>query len=270
MQDRQREMAIQIEGISLSIGDKELLRSASLEVRKGCMTALLGANGAGKTTLLKCLLGMIKPSVGEIFINEQTINSYSRPALARELAYVPQLLEAKVGFTVLDFVMMGRYAHQGGFTHADKEGTEIARSALDTVSMSQFSSSSMQTLSGGERQKICIAAALAQQSPILILDEPTAHLDPYQRDEIHVLLSDIAKQDGLSVLAVTHDLNWASMDFDEIYGMKDGEIAIQGSVENVFNQVNLHQLFGVEFTMINHPVNKRLMVIPSVRKEREC
>jgi len=179
-------------------------------------------------------------------------------------------IESKVGFTVIDFVMMGRYAHQGGFSNSDTEGLKIATEALEKVGMPDFSKRTLHTLSGGERQKACLAAALAQQSSILILDEPTAHLDPYQRDEIQSLLTNIAKQDDLSVLAVTHDLNWTSMDFDYLYGMKQGEVIVSGSVSKEFNPNNLHRLFGVDFTTVEHPITKRLVIIPSVRKEKKC
>ena len=262
--------AISIEGVSLSIGEKQLLRSVSLNVKKGSLTAILGPNGVGKTTLLKCLLGMVKPSSGSIKVHGNDLGSYSRSGLARELAYVPQLLETKVGFTVLEFVMMGRYAYQSGFGYSDQEGLEVCEVALDKVGMCDFSKRTLDTLSGGERQKVCIAAALAQQSSILILDEPTAHLDPYQRDEIQSLLADIARQDGLSVLAVTHDLNWVSMDFDYLCGMKQGEVVVNDSVDEAFNEKNLFQVFGVEFTMVDHPITKRSMVLPSARKESEC
>ena len=261
---------IRIGALSHYIGEKQLLNAVSLDLRKGSLTALLGENGAGKTTLLKCLLGIVKPSSGSLEICGEDIQSYSRIGLARELAYVPQLLESKVDFTVLDFVMMGRYAYQGGFSYHDKDGAEVVKEALNKVGMSDFSNRTLHTLSGGERQKVCIAAALAQQSSILILDEPTAHLDPYQRDEIQSLLAHIAKQEGLSVLVVTHDLNWVSMSFDYMYGMKLGKVVVNGAVDEVFNQDNLHQLFGVDFTMIEHPVTKRLMVLPSVRKETRC
>ena len=263
---------IRIEALSHHIGEKQLLNAVSLNLRKGSLTALLGENGAGKTTLLKCLLGIMKTSSssGSLEVCGEDVQSYSRIGLAREIAYVSQLLESKVDFTVLDFVMMGRYAYQGGFSYHDKGGAEVVKEALDKVGMSNFSNRTLHTLSGGERQKVCLAAALAQQSSILILDEPTAYLDPYQRDEIQSLLADIAKQEGLSLLVVTHDLNWVSMNFDYMYGMKQGKVVVNGTVEEVFNQDNLHQLFGIDFTMIEHPVAKRLMILPSVGKGTKC
>lgn len=260
------EHAIALDGVSLSVGDKCIIDSISLTLKPGEMTALLGANGAGKTTLIKCLIGILKPQAGHITILDSPIQSYSRTALARAIAYVPQLLEAKIDFTVLEFVMMSRYAHQSGFGYNDPTGVAIATQSLKKVEMQSFSKRTMHTLSGGERQKVCIAAALAQQSPILVLDEPTAHLDPHQRDEIHSLLVHVAQQEKLSVLAVTHDLNWASMDFDSIYGMKNGQIILSGSVDTALNQKSLHKLFGVNFTLVPHPVTQRPMVVPSARK----
>ncbi len=259
--------AISIDGLSLSIGKSQLLDNVSLRVKQDSMTAIIGANGAGKTTLLKCLLGLLKPNAGRIEVNGMDVKSYSRTELAHELAYVPQLLEASVPFTVLDFVMMGRYAHEGGFGYRDKDGEKIANSALERVHMSDFAQRTLQTLSGGERQKVCIAAALAQQTPILILDEPSAHLDPRQREEVHSLLTDIAKNDGLSILTVTHDLNWAAMDYDYIFGMKEGRVVTQGSASEVITGESLYALFGVDFTMVPHPETQSPMVIPAIRSE---
>jgi ABC-type cobalamin/Fe3+-siderophores transport system ATPase subunit len=258
--------SIEIKDLSLSIGKSKLLDGVSLHVDAGSLVALVGANGAGKTTLLKCLLGLMKPDAGAIEVNGKHTKQYTRPELARQLAYVPQLLEASVPFTVLDFVMMGRYAHESGFAFGDEEGVVVAKNALERINMSHFSGRSLQTLSGGERQKVCIAAALAQQSPILLLDEPSAHLDPRQREEVHEILSDIAKMDQLSILTVTHDLNWAAMDFDVIFGLKQGRVVVEGSSSEVMTQENLHSIFGVNFTLMSHPETGNPVVIPSVRK----
>ena len=259
--------ALHIKNVSLSIWGTPLLQDVTLTVKRGQSVAIIGANGAGKTTLLKCLLGLMKPDSGEIFVNGKLTSEYSRPALARQLAYVPQLLEASVPFTVLDFVMMGRYAYEDGFAFGDREGLSIAKESLERVNMSHFSQRTIQTLSGGERQKICVAAALAQRAPILILDEPSAHLDPRQREEIHAILSEIARSDGLSVLTVTHDLNWAAMNYDYIFGMNRSRLVTHGTPEELMTQENLHSIFGVNFSLIPHPETGKPIVIPSVGKE---
>jgi len=260
-------MTITIQNLSLSIGKSRLLDDVSLSVAKGERVAIVGANGAGKTTLLKCLLGLIRPDDGVIEIDGVPSQSYSRPMLARQLAYVPQLLEASVPFSVFDFVMMGRYAHEGGWSLRDDEGVAIAREALRRIGMEHFSQRTMSTLSGGERQKICIAAALAQQAPILVLDEPSAHLDPRQREEVHHILSEIGQEQGMTILAVTHDLNWAAMDYDRMIGMAGGRVVYDGSSESVMTVENLQAVFGVEFALYPHPETGKPMVVTSVRKE---
>lgn len=244
-----------------------MLDDVSLSVKQGERVAVVGANGAGKTTLLKSLLGLIRPDSGSIEIEGKLISEYTRVELARKLAYVPQLLEASVPFTVLDFVMMGRYAHEGGFAQSDKDALEIAQDSLGVIGMQAFAQRTISTLSGGERQKICIAAALAQQAPILILDEPSAHLDPRQREEIHHILCDIGQQKGLTILAVTHDLNWASMDYDRMFGMSSGRVVFDGKSECLMTRDNLRHVFGVDFSLCPHPETGRPIVIPSVRKE---
>jgi len=262
--------SIEICDLSLRIGKSTLLDKVVLQVKPGEMVALVGANGAGKTTMLKCLLGLMKPGSGSISVNGKLTSDYSRPELARQLAYVPQLLEASVPFTVLDFVMMGRYAYEDGFTFGDDDGEKVARRALERINMSHFSHRTILTLSGGERQKICIAAALAQQSPILILDEPSAHLDPRQREEVHMILSEIAASDNLSILTVTHDLNWAAMEYDYIYGMSEGQIKVEGTPDEVMTRENLNTIFGVDFSLMTHPEIGKPMIVPSVRKGRGC
>ncbi len=259
------EYSILVEGVSLSIGRSRLLDDVSLKVKRGSMTAILGANGAGKTTVLKCLLGLVKPSSGRVEVNGRDVNLYSRVDLARELAYVPQLLNASVSFTVLDFVMMGRYAYEGGFGYQDKEGEGVAMDALQRVDMSKFIDRKLHTLSGGERQKVCLAAALAQESEILILDEPSAHLDPRQSEEVHRLLAGVAESSGLTILTVTHDLNWAAMDYDYVFGMKDGRVVAEGLASEVITCDGLRALFGVDFTIVPHPDTERGMVVPTVR-----
>jgi len=259
--------AIHIENVSLKLGGSQILGDVSLRVGRGESVAVIGSNGAGKTTLLKCLLGLLKPDSGTIKVNGKLTSEYTRPELARQLAYVPQLLEASVPFTVLDFVMMGRYAYEDGFACGDRDGQAIAEQALERVNMSHFSKRTIQTLSGGERQKICVAAALAQQAPILILDEPSAHLDPRQREEVHGLLSEIAESDGLSVLSVTHDLNWAAMNFDYIFGMSQSRVVVEGTPDALMTQENLHKVFGVNFSLMPHPQTGKPMVIPAVREE---
>lgn len=260
--------SITINKLSLSIGKSRLLDEVSMTVGKGERVAIVGSNGAGKTTLLKCLLGLMKPDGGDIKIEGKESTSYSRLDLARQLAYMPQLLEASVPFTVLDFVMMGRYAHEGGWSFRDDEGLKIAEDSLRHIGMEHFAHRTISTLSGGERQKICIAAALAQQAPILVLDEPSAHLDPRQREEIHHILCEIGQKQGVTILAVTHDLNWAAMDYDRMVGMSDGRVVFDGPPETFMTPENLRAVFGVDFALYPHPETGKPMVIPSARKER--
>lgn len=251
----------------MSVGPSPLLEGVSLTLAKGERVAIVGSNGAGKTTLLKCLLGLMSAQSGTIEIDGVDSSKYSRLELARRIAYVPQLLEASVPFTVMDFVMMGRYAHEGGWSYRDKEGLEVAKACLESIGMMEFATRTISTLSGGERQKVCLAAALAQQAPILILDEPSAHLDPRQREEVHRILSEIGDQRGLSILAVTHDLNWAAMDYDRMVGMSERRVVFDGTPKEFMTVEHLRAVFGVDFTLCPHPETSKPMMIPTARKE---
>lgn len=259
--------SIQIKNLTLNIGQSRLLNEVSLSVGQGERVAIVGSNGAGKTTLLKCLLGLLRADDGVIEIDGKMSDDYLRVELARKLAYVPQLLEASVPFSVIDFVMMGRYAHESGWSQCDDEGYQISQDALAQIGMEAFAQRTISTLSGGERQKVCIASALAQQTPILVLDEPSAHLDPRQREEIHHILCDIGRKKGITILAVTHDLNWAAMDYDRMVGMSGGQVIYDGSPEMFMTVENLRAVFGVGFFLYPHPETGKPMVIPSARKE---
>lgn len=259
--------AIETKKASLSIGGSHLLMDVSLRVEESEFVAIIGANGAGKTTLIKCLLGLLKPDAGTIHIMGQSIEKYNRRELAQRIAYVPQLLEASIPFTVLDFVIMGRYAHGGGFSGTDTESRDTAMESLRLAKMESFAGRTLNTLSGGERQKTCIAAALAQQTPILVLDEPSAHLDPRQREEVHELLASIGRNSGISILTITHDLNWASMDYDRIIGMSHGRVILDGPPETCMSTNKLRSVFKVDFNLYPHPETHKPMLIPSTRKE---
>jgi len=254
--------AIRVEKLTLSRGGGRLLDDVSLTVGSGERVAIVGPNGAGKTTLLKCLLGLQRPDAGKVEVFGQPIGRYGRRELARQLSYVPQLLEASVPFTVLDFLMMGRYAHSGGFSNQDREGYRIARQALERIGMTRFAERVISTLSGGERQKICIAAALAQQAPVMVLDEPSAHLDPRQREEIHHILCEIGRMDGITILVVTHDLNWVAMDYDRMVGMAAGAVVADESPESFMSVETLERVFETRFLMHDHPETGRAIVIP--------
>jgi iron complex transport system ATP-binding protein len=261
---------IQASDLNLRIGSTQLLDDACLAIRTGERLAIVGPNGAGKTTLIRCLLGLTQPDSGRIEINGRPLAELSHTELARQLSYVPQQLAERISFTAMEFISMSRYAYGGGggggrgagFKQADEEGMEATEQAIELTGIGHLRHQALSTMSGGERQKVSIAAALAQQTPTLILDEPSAHLDPKQRDIIHGLLAKITREQNISLIVITHDLNWASADFDRIIGMKAGQTMVDAQAGAFMQKQTLIDIFDADWLLHPHPESGRPMVLP--------
>ena len=258
---------IQASDLNLRIGSTQLLDDASLAISTGERVAIVGPNGAGKTTLIRCLLGLTQPDSGRIEINSRALAELSHTELARQVSYVPQQLAERISFTAMEFISMSRYAYEGGggagFKQADEEGIEATEQAIELTGIGHLRHQALSTMSGGERQKVSIAAALAQQTPTLILDEPSAHLDPKQRDIIHSLLAKITREQNISLIVITHDLNWASADFDRIIGMKAGQTMVDAQADAFMQKQTLMDIFDADWLLHPHPESGRPMVLPS-------
>ena len=262
---------IQASDLNLRIGSTQLLDDASLAISTGERVAIVGPNGAGKTTLIRCLLGLTQPDSGHIEINGRPLAELSHTELARQVSYVPQQLAERISFTAMEFISMSRYAYGGGggrgaragFKQADEEGVEATEQAIELTGIGHLRHQALSTMSGGERQKVSIAAALAQQTPTLILDEPSAHLDPKQRDIIHSLLAKITREQNISLIVITHDLNWASADFDRIIGMKAGQTMVDAQADAFMQKQTLMDIFDADWLLHPHPESGRPMVLPS-------
>jgi ABC-type cobalamin/Fe3+-siderophores transport system ATPase subunit len=262
---------IQASDLNLRIGSTQLLDDASLAISTGERLAIVGPNGAGKTTLIRCLLGLTQPDSGSIKINGRPLAELSHTELARQVSYVPQQLAERISFTAMEFISMSRYAYGGGggrgaragFKQADEEGVEATEQAIELTGIGHLRHQALSTMSGGERQKVSIAAALAQQTPTLILDEPSAHLDPKQRDIIHGLLAKITREQNISLIVITHDLNWASADFDRIIGMKAGQTMVDAQADAFMQKQTLMDIFDADWLLHPHPESGRPMVLPS-------
>ena len=250
--------------LSLSMSGQQLLNSVDLNIQEGQRIAILGANGAGKTTLLRCLLGLIQPDSGQVLLQGENIRSLPRCDIARKIAYVPQGLNAEIPFSVRDFILMSRYSRPGashGLIAKDDEGLEIAYTMMQHAGIEHLAHRSLNTLSGGERQKASIAAALTQQAPILILDEPAAHLDPKQQDSIQLSLDEIQQFKNHTIITVTHDLNWAAGNYDRLVGLKKGSIISDSSPKEFMTSDNLCSIFDANWEIHPHPRTGHPMVI---------
>ena len=189
--------------------DKPILKGVSFTASPGRFVCILGPNGSGKTTLLRCLLGSLKPVEGSIVLDNQPLAKYSRKSLARMMAYVPQFPASAFSFSVQELVLMGRYAHVGTMGLAGQKDLAIAREAMKMTETLHFAARRLEELSGGEAQRVMIARALAQQPAVMMLDEPTSHLDIRNQLKIYRMMGRLAHDWGMAVVCVSHDVSLA-------------------------------------------------------------
>lgn len=232
-----------LDNVSVGYEDRVVLHSINLEFKPGKITVLIGPNGCGKSTLLKALVRINPHLEGEIFINQQEIGKYKTIELAKQVAYLSQSKNIP-DITVLKMVLHGRFAYLNYPRRYQKDDYEIARKALVWVGMSDFEDEPMNRLSGGMRQKVYIAMALAQDTPVILMDEPTTYLDIYHQLKMMDMAKDLAKE-GKTVVMVLHDLSQALCTADEVVVLDNGIVQIQGTPQQVYESGKLSDVFGV-------------------------
>ena len=250
---------------SPSEGGHYVLRDVSLAAPRGAIVGLLGPNGSGKSTLLRVVAGTASPARGAVTLDGHPIASMPRLELARRVAVVPQETHATFDFTALEIVLMGRYPHLGAFQLEGAEDVRIARDAMHATGTMAFENRAFATLSGGEKQRVVIAGALAQASDILLLDEPTASLDlGYQFDMVD-LLQRLNRERGTTMVVSTHDLNVASALCHELVMIRAGTVIAHGPTADVLTPANVRALYDVDVEIERHPRTHHLMVTPIAR-----
>lgn len=215
------------------------------------VTAILGPNGSGKTTLFKCILGVWKARRGEVFINGRSIRTMRRGEVARNVAIVPQDHEPPFPYSVFDVVLLGRVAHVGLFSCPSGRDKKAAKDALEALGIERLADRPYTKISGGERQLVLIARCLAQEAPVMLLDEPTAHLD--FRNQVIVLskVRSIAKREGLTVLMTLHDPNLALLFSDRVLLLNSGEVVAEGRPKEVITKENIKRVYGLDVSFIS-------------------
>jgi ABC-type cobalamin/Fe3+-siderophores transport system ATPase subunit len=242
--------------------DGLVLDSVSLTVDAGLIVGLLGPNGSGKTTLIRILAGLLTPLQGGVMLDGQPLGALSRRQLARRMALVPQETNAAFDFSVLDMVLMGRYPHLGTFALEGAQDLALAREALAATGTAQFESRLFKTLSGGEKQRVVIASALAQASDVLLLDEPTASLDLGYQMEIATLLRRLNRERRATMVLSTHDLNLAAALCDRVVLIQRGRMVADGPTEDVLTADRILSVYGVHADVQYHERAGHLMVVP--------
>jgi iron complex transport system ATP-binding protein len=238
-------------GLAWQAGRRTILGPIDLEVFAGECLMVVGPNGAGKTTLLRLLTGLLPPAEGEIRHRGRSLASLPRRERARHIAYVPQVRPASVPLTVYEVVLLGRYPHLSPLQLAPRsEDFAAVQEALAVVGIADLRDRPLDELSGGERQAVYIAAALAQEAEMLVLDEPTTHLDARHQRELAALLLKLAREAGRTVVAATHDLNLASLLGDRLLALAGGRVLAVGRPAEILRPELLDRLFGTRFEIV--------------------
>ncbi len=253
-----------IRNLSYSVLKKEILHSLSLKIYEGDYLSIIGPNGSGKTTLIKCLIKINKTADDKIYFKNVPIEKVTQKKLAAQISYVPQVNEQSFSFTSREFVMLARYPHLSRFTSITTKDRDAVRDALNLTKTTQFADRSLNTLSGGEKQMVFIAAALAQGGKVILLDEPATFLDPKHENDIYEILKTIHQKTNKTIVTVTHNINSAILYSDKIALLKNGEIVYCGDSDKITENNILQDAYDKKFTFIKHPTCNKSIILPEV------
>ncbi len=238
------------------------LHGVSLDIRDGSLFGILGPNGSGKTTLLRVLAGIAAPSAGRVLLDGTDLARLSRREAARRIAVVPQETHLAFDYSVLEIALMGRYPHLGAFALEGPRDLQIARDALAATDTLRLQARSFSTLSGGEKQRVVIASALAQAASLMLLDEPTAALDLGYQMDIAALVRRLNREHGVTIVVATHDLDFAAEVCSELALVREGRLMASGPIDEVLTPARIAALYGVEADVTRHPTTGRIVVVP--------
>jgi iron complex transport system ATP-binding protein len=261
---------LEAEAVTAGYGPVVALAGVSLEIGTGDMTAIVGPNGSGKSTLLRVLSGVLAPTAGHVRLAGRDLGGYHRREVARRVAVVPQETAVDFPFSVAEVVLMGRAPHLGRFGFPGPRDLAVAGEAMERTGISHLSRRTLAALSGGERQRAVVARALAQQPDVLLLDEPTAHLDIRHQVEIYDLMTDLNAERGLTVVSVLHDLNLAAMYFRTVAMLAAGRVHSVGTPPEVLTYAAVKAVYGTEVYVTRNDVTGAVNILPLARPYRRA
>ena len=255
--------SIEIENLSYSFGDQKVLENIDILIKKNKFYSIIGPNGSGKTTLLKNISKTLEPDINTLFINGIDVAKMKNKQLAKNVSVVPQNTQIDFEFPVIDVVLMGRTPYLGRFEIESQKDFEIAKKAMKTTNTWELRDKKVNQLSGGESQRVVIARAIAQQTGILLLDEPIASLDIHHQIELMDTLKALNEKEGATIVAVMHDLNLAAQYSDFLFLLDKGKLIIAGKPEDVLTIENIKKVYNMEFCMIENPMTGKPYIIPN-------
>lgn len=255
-------MKLNINGITFYYDSVKALDDITFEVNEGEVLGVLGPNGSGKTTLLRCINLVLRPKVGTVFIDGENILELDRKEIAKNIGVVPQNSTIHFPFTVFDIVLMGRTPHLGRLDRETSKDIEIAKNAMKITKTQHLADRLIDEVSGGEKQRVIIARALTQEPKILLLDEPTLHLDLNHQLEILELIKKLARENKLIVVLVSHNLNLASRYCDKLVLLNSGKIYSIGRSQDVLTQDNIKGVYNIDVEINYNKKTKSLNIIP--------
>lgn len=256
---------LETKNLHVSYEQNLILEDINLSIPKQKVSIIIGSNGSGKSTLLKTMARILKPTKGAIYLDNKSINQIPSKMLARTVGLLPQSPIVPEGITVADLVGRGRFPHQSLFSSWSKKDYEAVSLAIDMMNISEFIDRHIDELSGGQRQRVWIAMALAQQTDILLLDEPTTYLDITYQVEILDLLKELNIKYGITIVMVLHDINLSARYADYLYTVKNGKIIAEGSPDDIITSDLIKETFNLDCHVINDPVSNTPLVLPISR-----
>ncbi|OFP36852.1 MULTISPECIES: ABC transporter ATP-binding protein [unclassified Corynebacterium] len=255
-------MMLQVRNLKVSYGASVIVDGIDLDVPQGGVTTIIGPNGCGKSTLLRATAGLIACEGGTVTLNGVDTAKLKRREIARQLAVLPQTPVAPEGLTVRDLVSRGRHPHQSWLRQASAEDARAVDAVMELTNIAEFADRPLERLSGGQRQRAWIAMVLAQDTPLVFLDEPTTYLDLSHSVEVLSLVRRLADQEGRTVLMVLHDLNLAARYSDQLIVMRRGEVRAVGAPTEVVTESLLSRVFDLPAVVASDPVSGGPLVVP--------